>query len=449
MLNSRYIFLVSLLVSSVWMIACGSEVSTSQESTVAAVVAAPPTATPVPATATPVPPIIAKPSGDQFTVFSACDWSSSFAVSRGLVFLSATEAPSSKFVESLNLDFIPDTTSGQASSVINHSLGFAYHQYSRSTLDLSKSEHIVDIPKGIVPFKTNLNIVVSGTGSDGNPCSTTIYEEFTRSDDYYPSADLTVPSNAIPDKDKYKPFAIPSVTAQGVMLATSQGNWNGSYEKVNISNNNDFLVRKPEVALKLGLFGDVGSKDYETIRDYLEVLAVVAPNLDIGWGNHVSEINLPIHFVECTDVIQGADQHCNTEGPSGAFSDQWVAGDGSMLTTGYGYIRISGQRSNRHTLTHEFGHAMGLWHSNVDQTSMGPGQNQASYWAAQDLMTIATIHNSAVKHAQNRDEIQAALDIPVALIENFLNDPTTLANAPDSVWVDLDNLLKVQAEAAR
>ena len=92
---------------------------------------------------------------------------------------------------------------------------------------------------------------------------------------------------------------------------------------------------------------------------------------------------------------------------------------------------------------------MGLWHSNVDQTSMGPGQNQASYWAAQDLMTIATIHNSAVKHAQNRDEIQAALDIPVALIENFLNDPTTLANAPDSVWVDLDNLLKVQAETAR
>ena len=212
----------------------------------------------------------------------------------------------------------------------------------------------------------------------------------------------------------------------------------------------DFLVRKPEVSLRVGLFGQVGSKDYETIRDYIEVLAVVAPDLDIAWGNHISEVNLPIHLVECTDVIQEADQWCDTEGPSGVFSDQLVSGDGSMLTTGYGYIRISGQHSNRHTLTHEFGHAMGLWHSNVGQTSMGPGQNQASYWAAQDLMTIATIHNSAVKNMQTRDEIQTALNIPDDQEwQDFLNDAATLANPPESAWVDLGNLLKAQADAAR
>ena len=64
---------------------------------------------------------------------------------------------------------------------------------------------------------------------------------------------------------------------------------------MNISGKNDFLVRKPEVLLRVGLFGQVGSKDYETIRDYIEVLAVVAPDLDIAWGNHISEVNLPIH----------------------------------------------------------------------------------------------------------------------------------------------------------
>ena len=453
MLIKQYIFFMSLLAASVWMVACGSEEAIPQETEVVAVITTqvPPTATPVPPTATPIPPPAApKPSEDQFTVFSVCDWSSRFSVSRGMIFLSATDAPSSKSVKSLNLDFIPATASELESSVINNSLGFAYHQYSRTKLDLSKSEHIVDIPQGKVPFKIDLNIVVSGEGADGNACSTTIYEEFSRSDDYYPSADLTVPSNAIADRDKYKPFVMPSVTAQGVMLATSQGNWNGSYEKVSILNTNDFLVRKPEISLKVGLFGDVGPKDYESIRDYIEVLAVIAPGLDIAWANHISEVNLPIHFIACTDVIKEADRWCNTEGPSGAFSDQRISGDGSMLTTGYGYIRISGQRSNRHTLIHEFGHAMGLWHSEVGGTSMGPGHDQASYWAAQDLMTIATIHNSAVKHGQTRDEIQAALNIPDdEEWQNFLNDPTALANAPDSVWVDLDNLLKVQAEAAR
>ena len=56
MLVKHYIFLVGLLVSSVWMVACGSDVATPQEPQVAAVVAVPPTATPVPPTATPVPP---------------------------------------------------------------------------------------------------------------------------------------------------------------------------------------------------------------------------------------------------------------------------------------------------------------------------------------------------------------------------------------------------------
>ena len=178
---------MSLLAASVWMVACGSEEAIPQETEVVAVITTPvpPTATPVPPTATPIPPPAApKPSEDQFTVFSVCDWSSRFSVSRGMIFLSATDAPSSKSVKSLNLDFIPATASEQESSVINNSLGFAYHQYSRTKLDLSKSEHIVDIPQGKVPFKIDLNIVVSGEGADGNACSTTIYEEFSRSDDY-------------------------------------------------------------------------------------------------------------------------------------------------------------------------------------------------------------------------------------------------------------------------
>ena len=149
---------------------------------------------------------------------------------------------------------------------------------------------------------------------------------------------------------------------------------------------------------------------YETIRDYIEVLAVVAPDLDIAWANDISEVTLPIHLLSCTELInETADQYCNTSGPSGSFSDQWGSGN---LATGWGFIRISDQPyGSRHTLTHEFGHAMGLWHSGIDNTSMGPPNTQQGYWAAHDLMSVALIHNPLITSGQTREEIQTALNI--------------------------------------
>ena len=103
-----------------------------------------------------------------------------------------------------------------------------------------------------------------------------------------------------------------------------------------------------------------------------------------------------------------------------------------------------------HTLTHEFGHAVGLWHSEIKDTSMGPPQSQASYWAAHDLMTIATIHSKSVKHLQTRDEIRSALGLPDDSEWNgFIDDTSTLSTPPDSTWIALEVLLKEQANSAR
>ncbi|GIT15674.1 MAG: hypothetical protein CM1200mP37_2550 [Chloroflexota bacterium] len=79
------------------------------------------------------------------------------------------------------------------SNLKNQSLGFAYHEYTRTELDINKGTHVVAIPAGKTPFKLGLNIAVSGKGSDGNSCSTTITQQFTRSDDFYPSAELLYP----------------------------------------------------------------------------------------------------------------------------------------------------------------------------------------------------------------------------------------------------------------
>ena len=402
----------------------------------------PPTATSVPPTATPVPtPVL--PSADLFTSFSAGGWNASYAIDNGSLFLSSTETPGSKSVESLNLDFIPAMVGQTHSNLKNQSLGFAYHEYTRIELDINKGIQMVSIPAGKTPFKLDLNIAVSGKGSDGNSFSTTIKEQFTRSDDFYPSAALSIPSNAIPDTDKYKPFSIPASTAQGLFLATSQSNYDDNYGKVRVNNTEGYFVKKAPSTLRVGLFGDVKPEDYETMRDYIEVLAVVAPDLDIAWANNISEVTLPIHLLSCTEFInETIDQYCNTSGPSGGFSDQWGSGN---LTTGWGFIRVSDQQSgSRHTLTHELGHAMGLWHSGVDNISMGPPNNQAGYWAAHDLMVVALVNNSAVVSGQTREEIRVAFNIADDELQGFINNPATLSNTPDAAWVELGDKLKTQ-----
>ena len=458
---NRYFVLITLLSLALFITGCTSEsvepqvvaaIPETATSVPPAATSVPPTATSVPPTATSVPPTatsvpptataVPLPSADLFTGFSACGWDSSYAIDNGSLFLSSTETPESESVGNLNLDFMPAMVGQTHSNLRNQSLGFSYHEYTRIELDISKGTHVVAIPAGKTPFKFDLNIAVSGKGSDGNSCSTTITEQFTRSDDFYPSAVLSIPSNAVPDTDKYKPFSIPASTAQGLFLATSQSNYDDNYGKVWVNNAEGYFVKKPPSTLRVGLFGDVKSDDYETMRDYIEVLAVVAPDLDIAWANNISEVTLPIHLLSCTELINETDEHCNTSGPSGGFSDQWGSGN---LATGWGFIRVSDQRlGSRHTLTHEFGHAMGLWHSGVDKTSMGPPNNQAGNWAAHDLMVIALIHNSAVLSGQTREEIRVAFDLSEDELQGFIDDPATLSNTPDAVWVELGDKLKTQ-----
>ena len=59
-------------------------------------------------------------------------------------------------------------------------------------------------------------------------------------------------------------------------------------------------------------------------------------------------------------------------------------------------------------------------------------------------MVIALIHNSDVVSGQTREEIRVAFNIAGDELQGFIDDPTTLSDTPDTVWVELGDTLRTQ-----
>ena len=390
-----------------------------------------PTATQLPPTSTPA----RTPTTGSPVNVKVCDWASSYTIQNGFIHFTAEETPKNQNIQKLVIEFAP-ARSGFKHPIFNETGGFALHEYSQETLDISKNEQQVAIPKAKTAYRMDLKVVLAGSTIDGRNCQQELHEALTRSADYYPSPLLSLPDNAQPNLQRYADYLanIPKPNAQSVFLATSMGDWNGNWETM--------AVRKLEKPIRIGFYGDAAPEDYETVRDLLEILAVIAPDLDIGYANSLDDVTLPIHFVDCTELMTRDDKNCKGTGrPSGSLSGPLMfRGSGSI------WVRLSDQRINRHTLTHELGHALGLFHWNLENCSMGYGRAQTQWLSEWDLMALSAIHHSASDWMQSRDSMREALGIP----ENdqwtrYTEDPDLLGDTPDPIWVELGNLLKTQA----
>ena len=137
----------------------------------------------------------------------------------------------------------------------------------------------------------DLKGVLSSSTADGRNCQKELHQAFTRGDDYYPSPQLALPDNAHPNYERYSEYLdkIPPPNAQSIALATFSGDWNGNWKAEK--------VRKVGTPIRIGFYGNVGPEDYETVRDLLEIQAVIAPDLDIGYADSLNILPTPVILV--------------------------------------------------------------------------------------------------------------------------------------------------------
>ena len=161
------------------------------------------------------------------------------------------------------------------------------------------------------------------------------------------------------------------------------GTW--AWEKKKISG---IDIRNTKIVI--GLYGDVKDSDLKLVSKLLDVLHIVAPNLDISYSKKSSEVTLPIHLLDCTEawgVSEGYDCYQNYAGIYFGGGDHiWVEGS------------LRGPE-RRHVITHEIGHALGLRHNLCFDSVMSYRfeADEVPYFNYVDLIQLSALYNPLVK----------------------------------------------------
>lgn len=201
-------------------------------------------------------------------------------------------------------------------------------------------------------------------------------------------------------------------------------------------------ARRPEVPLRVCMLGekeDVGEEDFEVVVEQLDVLRWAAPALDIDLARSYAACNFGIYIVNAPNEPAPVWENYDPSKPTGEFR-YWPDDPPQLLL-----VRVSNQSPpnrtgfyNRHTLTHEMGHAMGLPHYPFSPSGMGPPAEQLAYWSSVDLSVLAALRAPNLTNSDvTLQQVCAALAVEC---------PTTLTQfAAAASW---DGVARWQCERA-
>ena len=433
--------LVPLVLVALFVSACGGSSDVTTPTTTAPAPAPAPTTTapapaptttapaPAPTTAAPAPtttaPTTTAPAAPATTVSweSVTGWdcasTKTFPVSRryqdSLLELEFGISPTAIGFTAVSVQTVPSQSPNFWSWDGNATNGFNEVNVRRIGLtNLSSTSSSVEMAS---PTPTRVNVAVSlvAEHSDGSVCELSIFPDFTYESGVALSGQVTIPAGVVVNNSRYASFTLPEPTAEALIYSISQDD---PYGENGARNTRDELISDFPAKFRTALYGDPGLTHWEIVAELIEILRVVAPDLDARFASTHEEVTFPIHVTSCATWKRESDlSSCNSRGMGGFASNGPIESGVMTSAESRGYIWLDQSPDgcpwcSLTTLRHEIGHGVGLPHVNCPGSMMIVPDNQGMYWSASDLAGIAVHQDPRTIDKMTLDEARAALGIP-------------------------------------
>ena len=195
----------------------------------------------------------------------------------------------------------------------------------------------------------------------------------------------------------------------------------------------------------VGLFGKVAKEDLIALNRVLQVLNLVAPDLKISYSNNSADINLPIHFADCTRRFSELVNDCK-----GKYAGMFYHSRGKFDEAKFGWIWVNSQYGSsmrQHILIHELGHALGLGHNLCRNSVMSYAKfaDSVPYFTEIDLMQLRILYDPKLDEIYNNYQVIEDLDLNLDTYSEYADNSKPMCSPQQGGWksfVDFQKGLK-------